>query len=559
MRSRISLFNRTVFRKDLTRFAPAWGIFTVGCLLVIPTVVDAIDPGGMLVKSLSLMGFVNFCYALVCGLLLFGDLFNARLCNALHAMPLRREGWLLTHLAAGVCFALIPYGVTAVCTLPMLDWNWVMAPVWLLGSMLEYLFFFSVAVLCVFCTGSRFATTVFYGLANFLAFIAAWFVEVIYGPLLTGVTVSTSWASLLTPVVFFMDNYDWLSWFDKQHRYAYGIGNCWTYLLVLTALAVVFFALALVLYKRRKLERAGDFVVVRGLSPVFLVIYTLTMAVLFHLFGSIFMGNDDVGTFFIVGLAIGWFTGLMLLKRTVRVFRGKTILGFAVFAAVILISFLLTWADPLGITRWVPRVEEVNSVRLDGYGYYAEGVEIAEPEEIADITDIHSQAIQENVDIGNGYGPVDIQTVQVVFRYGMESGKTVERTYHLDVDSQTAQRLVPYFSDPKVILGYEDWDKFLEQLYQLRIDWNDAQVITGEDAVSLAQAIRADCEAGNMVQYSDFHTNAEGAFFGVAANVDIVVGDRNFDISIYHDCENTLQWLAERDLIPAHYLDEKYD
>lgn len=551
-----SFFNTTVLRKNLTRFAPAWGIFTAGCLLVIPNVVDANDPGGMLVESLSLMGFVNFCYALVCGLLLFGDLFNARLCNALHAMPLRREGWFLTHLAAGVCFALIPYGVTAVCILPMLEWNWIMAPVWLLGSMLEYLFFFSAAMLCVFCTGSRFATTVFYGLANFLAFIAAWFVEVIYGPLLTGVSVSTSWASALTPVVFFMDNYDWLSWFDKQHRYAYGIGDCWTYLLVLTVLAVAFFGLALSLYKRRKLECAGDFVAVRGLAPVFLVIYTLTMAVLLHLFGSIFVGNDDVGTFFIVGLAIGWFTGLMLLRRTVRVFRGKTVLGFAVFAAVMLISFLLTWADPLGITRWVPRVEEVTSVRLDGYGYYASGVKVTAPEEIADITDIHSQAIQENVDIGNGYGPVDTQTVQVVFRYGMENGKTVERNYHLDVDSELAQRLIPYFSDPEVILGYENWEKFLAELYQLRIDWNDDAVITGEDAVSLAQAIRADCEAGSMVQYWEFHE--EAGVSTTALNVDIVVGDRHFDLTIYHDCENTMQWLRERDLIPEHYLDEKY-
>ena len=226
MGSRTSFFNAAVLRKDLTRFAPAWGIFTAGCLLVLPGVVgDSHDPGGILLKCLSPMAFINFCYALVCALLLFGDLFNSRLCNALHSMPLRREGWFLTHLAAGACFALIPYGITAVCTLPMLDWNWVMAPLWLLGSTLEFVFFFSLAVLCVFSTGSRFATTVFYGLANFLAYIAAWFVEVIYGPLLTGVTVSIGWASVLTPVVFLADSGDWLMWFDKQYRYSYGIGE----------------------------------------------------------------------------------------------------------------------------------------------------------------------------------------------------------------------------------------------------------------------------------------------------------------------------------------------
>ena len=29
MKSRISFFNATVFKKNLTRFAPAWGLYTV--------------------------------------------------------------------------------------------------------------------------------------------------------------------------------------------------------------------------------------------------------------------------------------------------------------------------------------------------------------------------------------------------------------------------------------------------------------------------------------------------------------------------------------------------
>ena len=428
-----------------------------------------------------------------------------------------------------------------------------MAPVWLLGCTLEFLFYFSVSVLCCLCTGSRFAAAVFYGLANFLAYIAAWFVEVIYGPLLTGVTVSIRWAEVLTPVVYLADNCDWLTWTDKITRFQYGIGDCWTYLLILTALAAAFYFLALVLYKRRKLECAGDFVAVRPLAPVFQVIYTLTMAVIFHLFGSIFVGSNDVGTFFMVGLAIGWFTGLMLLRRTVRVFRGKAVLGFAVMAAVLLVSFLLTWADPLGITRWVPKAEDVQSIKLEGYGYYYNGVNVTDPTEIADITEIHSQAIRENVDIGNGNRPVDQQTVKLILNYRLENGSTVDREYNLDVSTDLAWRLVPYFSDPKVILGYDNWEKFLSELYQLRIDWNDDLVITGQDAVSLAQAIRADCEAGNMVQYHEFHYEW-GEETGISANinVDIVVGDRHFDFTIYHDCENTIRWLRDHGALPEY-------
>ena len=552
-----SFFNTTVLRKDLTRFAPAWGIFTVEALLLIFTVLPGEKPndvGLAMLNSLGGLAIINFMYAPICALLLFGDLFNSRLCNALHAMPLKREGWFLTHLTSGLCFALIPYGAVTVFAMPMLKWNWLMGAAWLLGTMLEYLFFFSLAVLCVFCTGNRFAAGLFYGLVNYLALIASFFVDEVYGPLLTGVTIRMPWVDQLTPMVNLGVMGDWDCWFDKHLRAQYHIGASWTYLFILTALVPGILAGALTLYKKRRLECAGEFVVVKGVGPIFLTVYSLTMAWGFQTV----LDYDNLGIPFFVGLAVGGFTGLMLLRRTVRVFRGKTVLGFAVFAAVMLISFLLTWADPLGITRWVPRAEKVESVKLFGAGYYYEGVKVTESVEIAEITDIHSQAVEENLNGRVSDEPVDQVRFEVDFQYRMENGKTVTRTYLLAVESEAAQRLVPYFSDPKVILGYEDWDKFLEQLYQLRIDWNDAQVITGEDAVSLAQAIRADCEAGNMVQYSDFHTNGEGAFFGVAANVDIVVGDRHFDISIYHDCENTMQWLAERDLIPAHYLDEKY-
>lgn len=555
MRSRISFFNETVYRKDLTRFAPAWLIYTAGCLLVLLNLVSGARAqlaGEILVEGLSLMAVANFFYAPVCALLLFGDLYHARLCNALHAMPLRRESWFLTHLAAGFTFALIPYVLVALCTLPTLSWNWAMAPVWLLGSMLEFGFFFSLAVLCVFSTGSRFAATVFYALANFLAAIAAGFVEEIYGPLLTGVTVNTDWARLLTPLTLLIADNDWIFGFDKQLRMQYGIGQCWTHLLILTAVAVAFYGLALLLYRRRKLECAGDFVAIRGLRPVFLVLYTLAVAMLFHMFNTAFWGSENVGTFFFVGLAIGWFTGLMLLRRTVRVLRGRTVLGFVVLAAALLVSFLLTWADPLGITRWVPGAEDVKSVTLDGYGYFYGGVKVTEPDKIMEVTDIHTQAIQENVDVDSIsiYEPVDRDTVALILRYELENGKTTERTYNLDVDTELARRLVPYFSDPKVILGYEDWDKFLEELYQLRIDWNDDFVITGEDAVSLAEAIKADCEAGKMVQYWDFHQ--ENGTSNHAVTVDIVVGDRHFDFAVYLDCDNTMQWLRSHDLLPEH-------
>ena len=554
MQSRTSFFNAAVFRKNLTRFAPAWAIYTAGCMLVILNLIDAGKPSmraEFLGNSLTLMAVANLGYAIVCALLLWGDLFNARLCNALHAMPLRREGWFVTNLISALTFCMIPYTVVAAFTLPMLGYMWYIAPLWLAGSVLQFLVFFSLAVLSIFCTGNRFAAGLFYALLNFLSLLASWFVETIYDPLLEGVIIRTDWCTKLCPVMYIIDDGDWMSWFDKQSRFYHGIGSSWVHLLVLAGLSLAVCALALVLYRSRKLECAGDFVVVRLVRPIFLVVYTLAMAAAFQLFDSLFIGSSTVSIFFAVGLAIGWFTGLMLLKRTVRIFRGKTFLGFAVLAAVLFVSILLVWSDPLGLTRWVPSADQVQAVKLDTHGHYYQGISITQEEEIREITDIHTIAIEENQEVTMVYDePYDGPRLSLTLRYYLKDGTSAERTFLLDVYGESAQRLIPYLSDPQAILGYENWDKFLSQLYQIRIDYNDDLLITGEDAASLAQAIRRDCEEGNMVQLWQYHDN-DKAIIGI----DIVAGDRNIDFAVYADCIHTMHWLKEHGLLPEYVKD----
>ena len=120
MKSRTSFFNVHVFKKNLGRFAPVWILYTVAQVLCVLSL-GADKPGTLAREIMYLMGPVAIfhCgYALIVAACLFGDLFDSRLCNGLHAMPMRREGWLVTHLVSGFVFALIPAvvagGITAV-------------------------------------------------------------------------------------------------------------------------------------------------------------------------------------------------------------------------------------------------------------------------------------------------------------------------------------------------------------------------------------------------------------------------------------------------------------
>ena len=97
MRSRISSSKATALKKDFSRFAPLWILYTVaGLLFFIPLLLlvdDAKAAAGMLAGSLPVFVWINLFYAAICAQVLFSDLFTPRLCNALHSLPLRRSQW----------------------------------------------------------------------------------------------------------------------------------------------------------------------------------------------------------------------------------------------------------------------------------------------------------------------------------------------------------------------------------------------------------------------------------------------------------------------------------
>ena len=124
MKSRTSFFNGTLFRKNLTRFAPLWMLYTL-CLLLGMTVLY-MDNGsdfwfanrmGELVQVTAL---INLLYAPLTAMLLFGDLYNSRMCYALHAMPMKRQCHFWTNVISGMMFSLLPTAIMAAASVPLL-------------------------------------------------------------------------------------------------------------------------------------------------------------------------------------------------------------------------------------------------------------------------------------------------------------------------------------------------------------------------------------------------------------------------------------------------------
>lgn len=584
MKSKTSFFNKTVFKKNLTRFAPAWGLYTVFQLMVLVLIVDG-NSSHYLAYSIAecaqYMCVFTPCYALLCAQLLFGDLYNARMCNALHALPLRREAWFLTNVASGFVFHLIPTVVAAVLATILIAMTalpelWVIGPLWLLCVNLQFVCFFGIGVLSVFCVGNRFAMAVVYGILNFGSLIAGWLVDTLYTPMYYGVRTNVEPFFWFSPVAQMVEQtmIRVEHVYDGNHNYPiHGEivleSNFW-YLWICAAVGVVLVGLALQLYRKRKLECAGDFMAVKGMEPVFQIVYTLIVGAVFHFVVAEMFGMETM-LFLFVGLAVGWFTGRMLLERTPRVFRWKSFALCGILMAVVGASLLIAALDPFGIESWIPETEEVESVSIsDGhYTYHDCEVTLEDAEDIEKILNIHQQVLDrlngEDIVIGphgvitGGYGgetamvvtqeiaKEDWETMDydlaLTFTYNLRSGRTVNRYYYVWMGGENGEYIRSLFSSPECVLGREmDAETFMREnsgvvvqdIYQ-----GDETIVYSDEAIrSLYDAILADCEAGTMAQDWDFH-NGEDSIYWLAGF------ESGFGVTVYTDCENTIQWLRD--------------
>lgn len=584
MKSRTSFFDKTAFRKDLTRFAPAWGLYSVGLVMILTALWlnDSMPYRNTdnIAELIPITALANLCYGFLNAQLLFGDLFTSRLCNALHAMPLKRQTWFGSHVAAGMCFSLVPNLGAALLAWLMFDFGagWPVMLWWLLAATLQYLCFFGIAVLAMMLSGNRLASALIYAMVNFFSLLVMWLLDSLYEPLLLGVRINKDPFSYFSPVVWMTSERDLVAVEGERIYDALGnlqewkvlgltlSGEAWSYLAAYALVGAALLGIGLLLYKKRDLECAGDFTAFKKTDPVLLVVFTIAVGAFCHMFADANGFGFASYLFLVIGMAVGYFAALMLLQRTSRVFRPKAVLAFGLLCAVFLGTLGLTWLDPLGISRWVPEEEKVVSVNLSNrfdYHYYSQGeMDITDPEQIRDMLKIHSYAIGEaNGEYFQELGY--IYDVPLCLEYTLENGSTRTRFYEIPADSDMGQLLKTYHSTFEYVTGYQESDipmlaDSLVQIqsYEVWVNEEKPEMLRKIDTEALLRAVAADCAAGHMAQDSAFHltVDAEGnRDWGDETGLEMGFRLKPEDpyvyihVTVYNDCENTLAWLTENE------------
>lgn len=587
MRSKTSYFNGTLFKKNLSRYWPLWGLASFGgAMFPLAMLLELLHNGFQFWSPLETrqayytvlsygVPVISIVYAILCAMAVWSYLYNARSVGMMHTLPIRREGLFVTNVLSGLTMMAIPYAVTGVLlvlvSLLFGGFEPMGVLVTVLGVMGESLFFFGLATLCAFIVGNVFMLPALYGLLNFIAVLTDFMVNLLAQGFCFGLNSSYSGTvEWLSPVVYLIQKISPNSTYETQwvtdrlggQRYETSVltsvtlENGWL-IAAYAAAGAALLGLAWLLYRSRRSESAGDVVAVGWMKPVFRYGCAAYAAILGgRLLYALLWESFQNGQYFtllpmilcmIAGGAVGYYAASMLLAKTPRVFKTtwKGMLAVALGCAALCGAMKY---DLFGVTRRVPTPDSVKLVNVYAAGsnyYLTPGKDDALIEKVrtlhqAIISDkdyalTTASAATEAYSGADGEVPYAYTTVR--FTYTLNSGLKVERRYNLYLTQNRMAREGTYdylldqlINSPEMRQKCIRWRDEGFQLDGAWIDtWRDYSDLSSREVGLILDAVAKDAENGDWGVYNWFRVDNDADSYEIQIHFQYKVPESQFD------------------------------
>lgn len=561
MKSKTSYFNVTIFKKNFTHFWPIWLLYLGYLTLMLPiniwleataegyyTGVTQLARQNYIMNSVmqaALLPVPVFLFAVVIATAVFSYLYIGKNANMIHSLPVNRLELYLTNYLSGFLFMLVPEIIAFAASVLVCLANQITCIqylfVWLLYIAGMTFFAYTLSVLMAMFTGQAFAVPVYFLITNYAYVGCLYAVNRIVGFISYG--ISDVWnpgaSCVLSPLYYLIGNVSAQTLAEQGTDQVTGISFEGGRLIVgYAAVAVILLLIAYQLYKRRKIETAGDFISIGMLKPVFRWGVALLGGILLSLAATEMLDEAYRVNAFICILAgivfsgfICFFGAEMLIQKNFRVFRRKRIIEWAGFTVLAIIFISLFKLDAFGIERKLPDQDEIETV----FVYMDYPIQMQE-EDFSTVLKLHRQAIEQKDDYLKQLKEEE-HYYYTTFRYFLRDGTVFERRYPMPL---TEEYLADKNSATSVILEWESQPENLKQQL-LGIDYENIDFYSGYidlyeeggdgrqqshnfDAAELEEIINAivrDVDAGNFDDYLLYSINRGEAvtyYNGIALN-----------------------------------------
>lgn len=570
MTSKTSCFNSGLMRRSLLKGAPLWGLWLLFWLLLLPvhllTRQDLVpfELTRYLFDCLVVAGtFGVFFYGLAVAWLQFAWLYRTRSAYHYASLPIRRETQFVSRFLAGLLFHLVPALAVTLLTMAAgaAKGENVVVPalIFLACSTLMFLFYYGLAVFCAHLTGHVAAMPVLYLIANFLAPVLEYVLLLVADALIFGLSANQHlWPLWLSPLYYCLNrNVFSMEWLNRGGVTIGYVFTGWKPVLLFGAAGLVLAILAFLLFRRRRMESAGDVIAVSWLKPVFRYGVTLCCGLtLGMIIATLILNSSQIhfGTLLVCILfasVVGFLAAEMLLEKTIRVFCKKNFLRLGGALVAMTLLLLACRYDVFGFTRYVPKADEVVSVSLDG------GKAVANSTVIEKTIALHQEIVANRHEVEENRGSFRAYRIT----YYLKDGGRVERYYRLPVGdysdpdpSSLGYRVEVLENDPTVLLENYFFtsdqirlDSVSVEYYSREFNTYDQISLTAAQEETLVAAMRKDVSLGTLGKTGFLAED------GVAGNVSVYLQytyqdgtwDRGETLYVTPEATHTLEALRE--------------
>lgn len=632
MKFRTSCFNPSIARNDLRRFWPLPLVTLLGAILTLvlplqtelrwymnggrPMAVAYAENGAFWEEIAPPMwayakewAYARSTYvvwvmaglALISALLVFRHLHSRRETQFYLGLPLKRRCLYITQVVTGWAMVMVPTVIAALAMMAVMAvYDGSVAAVWvLLGeATAAYTLLYGLAVLACVLAGNGLGAVLVYGGMNsavIVIILCAGYVASLFIPGLRGNMLLPGLTKLLTPIYMLVsamgiryENVSAASMSSTGGTFSVAHLTDPTMVVLCGIAGAALLVLGAVLYQIRRGENAGATIAFRPIKTLCKVLAALMVSAggsVVTLSVMSLSGKPEFALLVLLVLAwlvLGWIAAEMIIQKSFRIFRRKSLTQWAVLA-VILVAIMV--GGKLDVTGYIHRMPDLTRVEqatllVDGTTVTVEGHEALE---------IH-ETILENLD-ETSCDNLNQATYHIQITYWMAGDKSMVRSYYVPTDDdgriedteigqmveetlmKPENNFQTWFSDWDITPTVETaaWGSVGSQwetvngvdITILTVDaLPDGGMLEPQQVMALYEAVRADILDGNMrpacfrewdneLGYLDLQFFAEPydeAKYGNRINYENLVDSLYAYIQITDDMSHTLAALAEMDV-----------